>query len=349
MIDEGIFLTTSESAGQKQSVLRVDAETGKLTDQWLISRDSFPQRIHPKNSHASPSIAWDDKRLYASFNTRDAIEICAMTPDGRKVWQKRVCDFQPAAFQFGFGASPIVENDLVIVAAEYDGSSSGIYALDSRTGNQVWKIPRPKNLNFASPIVAEIAGKRQLLIAGADKFASYDPTSGKLLWESDTTTEAICGTVAWDGRRVLASGGNPRSGTWCVLADGSGKLLWENSVMCYEQSLLTIQNHAIAVADGGVAYCWRTMDGKEMWKKRLFSGPVSASPLLVGNRVYAANERGVVAVFSASPDRFEPLAETQTGESIFATPIAVNNRLYIRTAMQKRGKRQEYLIAIGNR
>ncbi|TWT92032.1 outer membrane protein assembly factor BamB family protein [Stieleria varia] len=348
IIDEGIFLTTADSADETQSLLKLDRVSGKLIDRWVLHRGDLPRRIHPNNSYASPSVAFDGHQLYVAFQTSDAIHLTAMTPDGREVWAKRVSDFKPAQFEFGYGASPIVEGELVIVAAEYDGPDSGLYGLSTRTGEQVWKVPRPSNLNFATPIVATIAGQRQLLIAGANTIDAYDPLTGRTLWQVDATTEAICGTIAVDGRRILVSGGNPVSGTWCVTGDATGKLLWENGVKCYEQSLLTIPNHVFAIADNGVGYCWRTMDGKEMWRSRLFAGGVSASPTLIGNRVYAANESGEVAIFSASPDRFEPLAKIQTGDSIFATPIAVGDRLYIRTGINENGRRQEYLIALGS-
>lgn len=345
---DGIFLTTADADAGTQSVLKIDSLSGRIQDEFVIHRGTLPSRIHPKNSHASPSMAFDGERYFASFYTDDAIVLTALSSDGNEQWQTRVSEFKPSIFRFGYGASPIVEDDVVIVAAEYDGKDSGIYALDRKTGKQVWKISRPSNLNFSSPIVTTIAGSRQLLIAGADAFCSYDPTTGRKLWQVDTTTEAICGTVVWDDRRVMISGGNPVAGTWCVSADGSGKLVWSNRVMCYEQSLLAMKNYVFAVADSGVAYCWRTLDGTETWKKRLFGDGVSASPLLADGHVVVASERGRVLLFMASPDRFEPIANIQTGDSIFATPIAIGSRLYVRTGINESAGRQEYLIAIGN-
>ncbi len=342
----GIFMTTSDQKAGTQALLKVDRETGVIDAPWVLHRGTLPKRIHGKNSHASPSPAFDGDRIFASFHTDDAIWLTAMTKSGNEQWRQKVCDFKPSLFQFGYGASPIVEDGLVIVAAEYDGDDSGLYALNTRTGDQVWKVPRPENLNFSSPIVAEIAGRRQILLAGAEMIVGYDIASGKELWKVDSSTEAICGTVAWDGRRAFVSGGNPRAGTWCVTADGTGKNVWENGVMCYEQSLLTIKNYVFAVADNGVAYCWRSVDGKEMWKKRLFSGSISASPMLVGERIYVASEAGTVYVIRASPDRFELMAENKSGDSIFATPVAVDNEIYLRTATGTGDNRQEYLVAI---
>jgi outer membrane protein assembly factor BamB len=349
VIEDGIFMTAADAENQTQFLLKVERETGLVVDQWVIHRGTFPKRIHPKNTHASPSPAFDGENIIVAFYTDDAIWVTSMTPQGRQVWKKKVCDFKPSSFQFGYGASPIVEDGLVIVAAEYDGKDSGLYALDARTGKQSWRVARPENLNFASPIVANIAGQRQVLLAGADIIAGYDPQTGKELWNVDASTEAICGTAVWDGRRVMVSGGNPVAGTWCVLGDGTRQLQWQNNVMCYEQSLLTINNYVFAFADNGVAYCWRTMDGKEMWRSRLFGGGISASPLLLGNRIYIATEEGTVFVVAASPDRFDLLAENPSGDAIFASPVAVDNRLYLRTAIGSGDDRQEYLVAIGEK
>lgn len=347
VIGDSIYLTTAEADKQTQSLLKINRESGRLMDQWVLHRGTLPRRVHPNNSHASPTPVYDGENLFVAFHTDDAIWMTAITTSGQNIWSVRVCDFKPNAFQFGYGASPLIEDDLVILAAEYDGPASGIYALNRRTGKRVWKRSRPQNLNFASPVVATITGQRQLLLAGADTITSYDPQSGRPIWSIDAGTEAICGTVVWDGRRVLVSGGNPVAGTWCVSGDGSQTLLWDNPVMCYEQSLLTIQNYVFAVADNGVAYCWRTQDGVEMWKKRLFAGRISSSPLLVDDRIYIAAQDGTVYVISAIPDRFDLLAENPTGDSIFASPVAVNDRLYIRCALGRGEDRQEYLVATG--
>jgi outer membrane protein assembly factor BamB len=349
MIGDAIFLTTSEVKDESQSLVKFDRDTGQLVDRWVIHRGTLPARIHPNNSHASPTPAFDGENLLVAFHTDDAIWVTSITLDGRENWKKRVADFEPHTFQFGYGASPLIEDDLVIIAAEYNGADSGLYALDLRTGKEIWKVARPSNLNFTSPIAATIAGQRQVMLAGADTIAAYDPRTGKQFWSIQSSTEAICGTIVWDGRRVLISGGNPRPGTWCVQGDGTEVALWDNRVKCYEQSLLTIKNYVFAAADNGVAYCWNTRDGAEMWKKRLFSGAIDASPLLANDRVYIATQSGKVYVVAASPHRFELLAENQSGNSIFATPVAIDDRIYLRTGVSQGGNRQEFLVAIGRK
>ncbi|GAA5510538.1 PQQ-binding-like beta-propeller repeat protein [Novipirellula caenicola] len=350
VVEDSIFLTTADVAKQTQSLLKLNRSDGRMMDQWVIHRGTLPERIHPHNSHASPSPAFDGTRIYVAFHTDDAIWVTALTTEGREVWQRKVSNFAPEAFQFGYGASPIIEDDLVIVAAEYDGEDSGLYALDSRTGKPVWKTARPKNLNFASPIVTTLSGRRQILLAGADKICAYNPRDGKELWSVDTATEAICGTVVWDDQQhIMVSGGNPKSGTWCVSGKGNHNVLWENPVQCYEQSLLAIPGYVFGAADNGVLYCWRTHDGTEMWKARLFGGGISASPLLVGDKIYIASEAGMIYVVAATPNRFDLLSENPSGDSIFATPVAIDDRLLIRTGIGVGDDRNEYLIAIGKK
>jgi hypothetical protein len=350
VVGDSIFLTTAVASDQTQRLLKFDRGDGHLIDNWVIHRGTLPSRIHSNNSHASPSPASDGQNIYVSFHTNDAIVVTSLNLEGKQNWQRKVAEFRPSQFQFGYGASPILVDGTLVVAAEYDGPESCLAALDTQTGRDVWRVARPSNLNFASPIATTIGGQPMVLISGANMINAYDPATGRELWHVDTATEAICGTVVWDDRRIITSGGNPQSGTWCILGDGSSNnVLWENNVQCYEQSLLTIPNYVFAIADTGVAYCWRTMDGKQMWRTRLFGGGISASPVLVDDRIYVGAENGTIFVFQASQDRFEPIAENKTGDSLFATPIPHDDRLLIRTGVGRGAQRQEYLISVGLR
>jgi hypothetical protein len=98
--------------------------------------------------------------------------------------------------------------------------------------------------------------------------------------------------------------------------------------------------------DAGVAMCWKADTGAEIWKGRL-GGTFSASPVLVGNQVFATNEAGRTFIFQATPDKFELLAENQLGDEVFATPAICAGRIYMRAASTTDGKRQEMLYCIG--
>ena len=100
-----------------------------------------------------------------------------------------------------------------------------------------------------------------------------------------------------------------------------------------------------AFSDNGVAHCWNAKTGQEMWKKRL-RGPVSASPLLVGDTIFATNEVGTTFVYKASPAGFQPVARNQLGQEAFASPAVADNVLYVRVGHGRPSQRQEMLYAI---
>ena len=101
--------------------------------------------------------------------------------------------------------------------------------------------------------------------------------------------------------------------------------------------------YVYAVTDGGVAYCWDVSNGEEKWKKRL-AGPVSASPVLVGDRIYAANEKGEIFVFRARPDKYEVLAQNQLGDDVFPTPTFLDGQIFARVGFRKGEVREEMLF-----
>ena len=346
--DQFIFLTTADVSSQTQSLLRLDRESGRLLENTVLHRGTLPARIHSQNTHASPSPAIADEHVFVAFHTDDSIVLSKVSFDGAIRWQRRVSGFQPVRYQFGYGASPIIEDDSVIVAAEYDGPDSGLYALETGSGKLLWKRPRPQNLSFSSPVIANLSGRREVLLPGASQVASYDPQTGRPYWSVDAGTGAHCGTAVWDDRRVIVSGGYPDRGTWCVMGAGGEKLLWNTRQYAYEQTPLVVAGTVYIVADNGIASALRTIDGKSLWQERIFSGGVSASPLLVGQWIVAANERGRVVVFKASPDRCEVMAEIDSGDAIFATPVALEDRLYLRSVTGTGDTAVDHLVAIGN-
>ncbi len=338
-----IVLTTADERSQAQGFVAYRRSTGEQL--WLagISQGGFP-KIHVKNTHASSTPAWADGLFFATFCHHGQIEAAAVTAQGKVRWKKNIGPFSPRAYEYGYGASPTVYGDTLIVTAECD-TSSWMKALDVKTGRVLWQQRRPQSLNWASPIVAELGGREQLVISGGHMIAAYDPASGQPLWTARCLTMATCGTCVWDDGIVVASGGFPDAETAAVAADGSGRVLWSNRVKCYEQSMLCHDGHVYALADSGVAYCWDVRSGREMWKKRL-AGPVSASPLLVGDTIYASNEKGTTFVFQASPQRFRLIARNQLGQESFASPVVADGVLYLRVAEGRRSRRQEWLYAI---
>ncbi len=341
VIGDRVYLTTSMDTEQEQWIIALDAIRGEIQWKKMMNQGGYPKVNHPKNTEATSSLASDGERLYSVLLHHDKIFLYCLTMTGEMAWSKEVGTYEPQKYQYGYAPSPILYRDTVIVTYEYDGPS-GLVAYDRVTGEESWRTLRKPACTYSSPTIATIAGRDQLLISGGDLIAAYDPDNGKELWSTEGTTEVTCGTMVWDGNIVFASGGYPKSETIALDAANRGRVLWRNDQKCYEQSMLAYQGYLYALTSKGVMFCWRATDGQEMWKERL-RGPVSASPVLVGNHILWANEAGQHYVVQATPEKFELIAENELGDEAFASPAISKNRLFLRVASIGNANRQEYL------
>jgi outer membrane protein assembly factor BamB len=347
VVGKQVLLTTADETKKTHAVLAFDRDTGKPLWDVQVNQGAFPEKNHPKNTEATPTVACDGERIFATFYHHDKVEAVALDLKGKPVWKETVCPFRPKMYEYGYATSPLIYKNTVIVAAEYDGASF-IIALDRATGKRVWKLDREPSISFSSPVVGFVAGKDQLLISGQQKVTSYDPANGKRLWSTDGTTHATCGTMVWEGDIVFASGGYPKAETLAVKADGSGQVLWRNNQKCYEQSMLVHNGYLYGLTDNGVMFCWRANDGKEMWKQRL-TGPVSASPVLAGGNIYWANELGTMYVFRPNPDKFDLVQENQIGTDSFPSPAVAGNEIFLRVGTGQGRGRQEWLYSFADK
>ncbi len=346
VVGQHVFLTTADRARQVQSVLCYDRANGEKLWQTDVNSGGFPEQIHKKNTHASPTLACDGQRLFAVFHNHQAVQLTALDLAGKILWQKNAGPYRPQRYRYGYAPSPLLYQSTVIISAEYERQAF-LAAFESKTGQEVWRQPRPATVSYSSPIVARLAGQDQLVLSGGMRLSSYNPQTGKPLWSTRCIAPATCGTAVWDDDIVFASGGYPQRETVGVRADGSGKVLWKNNKKCYEQSMLAHDGYVYAVDDGGIAYCWRATDGEEMWKQRL-GGSVSASPILVEEMIYLSNEAGTTFVFKADPQKFQLVAKNQLGDEAFATPTICGNQIFLRVAKRKSGRRQEMLYCIAD-
>ncbi len=175
---------------------------------------------------------------------------------------------------------------------------------------------------------------------------SLDPLTGKTNWEAKgATTECVTTTVT-DGERVFTSGGYPKNHMSAVKADGSAEIVWENKERVYVPSLLVKDGYLYAILDEGIAKCWNSTTGQEMWKQRL-GGNYSASPVLVGDTLFATSETGETHVLKISPKGAEPIAKNKLGDDVFATPTIAHSQIFMRIAVQDGARRIEKLVCIG--
>ena len=340
VVGERVYLTTCDESVGSQSVLAFDRGSGAPVWTTLV-HEKGAMRKNERSTGASCSVTCDGERLFVAFPTSDAVFVTALSLVGEQLWQTRLCDYQ---IHQGYGGSPLLYGDTVIVVADHKGGGT-VAALDRRTGVPVWKQPRPPFPNYSSPVVFRLFGRDQLILIGCDKVASHDPATGAVLWEREGATTECVTTPVTDGERIFTSGGYPRNHVSAVRADGSARIDWENDQRDYVPSMLVRDGHLYAVLDAGVAVCWESASGMQKWKQRL-GGNFSGSPVLVGDRILATSESGETHVFLARPDRFESLAVNKLGDEAFATPTVCGNRIYLRVASGTGAERRERLVCV---
>ncbi len=344
VVGQRVFLATCDEERGAQLLLCFQRDSGDLLWSKEI-HSSGAMRKNNKSTGASSTVACDGQRVFINFPNTGGLFTTALDVDGQQLWQQRICDYE---MHQGYGASPVLYQDLVIVSA--DNKAGGALAgLDCRTGEVVWKRDRFNKPNYPTPTLLHVAGKDQLIMTGCDMVISYDPLTGNTNWETEgATTECVTSTVT-DGKLIYTSGGYPKNHMSAIAADGSAQLVWENKERLYVPSLVIKEGFLYGVLDEGIAVCWQADSGKEMWKSRL-GGTFSSSPVLVGEQIFVTNEAGDFFVFRATPTGFERLAKNQVGEEVLATPTIVGSRIYHRVAHRdENGQRQEVMYCFGNK
>ena len=344
IVGERVFLTTADEERALQMVICLNKDTGEQIWETVVHEGGLMTgEGNKKTSQASPSPACDCKRVYVNFLNGGAVYTTALDLKGEQLWQTKITNFVEHQ---GYGSSPAVYGPLVIVSADNKGGGA-IAGLDRATGEFVWRHDRPAKPNYASPIILKAAGKEQLIFTGVDKVASYDPITGEMNWETEgATTECVTSTVT-DGELVFSSGGYPENHVSGVKADGSGEVVWRNNVRVYVPSMLLTDGNLYAVTDNGVLTAWKAATGEELWQHRL-GGTFTASPILLGDLLFATNEAGTTYIVKISETGAEDIAKNQLGDDeVYSTPTICGSRIYMRVGKQTDGKRQEILYCLG--
>jgi outer membrane protein assembly factor BamB len=168
-------------------VVCLDRPTGKQLYYKELFLVDNPPAVNLFNSYATPTPVAEAGRLYCDFGTFGTA--CLDADSGEVIWKRQL----PLEHFQGPGSSPALYRNLLILVRD-GGDQQYITALDTRTGQTVWKTDRPPlstpvrmfRKSFSTPFVFEAAGKVQTVVPGAQWFVSYDPWTGKEIWRVDT-------------------------------------------------------------------------------------------------------------------------------------------------------------------
>jgi outer membrane protein assembly factor BamB len=166
-----------EKENYKLFVIALDRQTGKILWQREVPR-KITGRLQNVNNPASPSPVTDGTNVYVFFQEFGLI---SFTADGKERWRRPLGPFN---MFYGFGASPILVDDKVILPVDQDFPSSYLLAVDKNTGRERWKVDRPVVISgYSTPIVYQPKqGPKQIVVPESFQLSAYSVVDGKRVW-----------------------------------------------------------------------------------------------------------------------------------------------------------------------
>jgi outer membrane protein assembly factor BamB len=323
--DGRVFVTACTGFEQKRlHVLCFDVKSGKQLWERQFWATGTTQ-CHPKTNMAAPTPVTDGQRVYALFATGDLV---CLDRTGDLVWYRSlVSDYPTVGNNVGMAASPVLADGTLIVCLENVGESF-VAGLDIATGQNKWRLERPRGINWVTPLVLQNNSKSEVLVQGSQDLTAHDPATGKRIWTLKKGFSTIPSPVAGGGM-VFAPGGKLialRPGT----EKSAAEVVWENGKLSTGfGSPLYYQGLVYTVSANGIMNCADATTGKILWTERL-EGAYSASPLAANGKIYVANEAGLTSVLQAGKEA-KVLAANQLADTILASPVAADGAIFLRS------------------
>ena len=328
MGDKVIVTCSSGPDQERLHVLCFDAQSGKRLWErqfWATGRTLS----HPSSANAAPTPASDGKLVYAFFSSND---LACLDLDGNLKWFRGLAyDFPRAGNDVGMSSSPAIVGDVVVAQIECQGDSFAT-GIDKLTGEPRWRINRPREASWSSPVVARGAGADQdvVLLQSPSQLTAHDPATGRELWAYKVACDGISSAVVADGIVYVASKGvtalRPKAGA-------EPEVLWNvSSLQPGAASMIQADGKLYLINRAGVLVCASDEDGKVLWRTRL-EGEFWGTPALVGNRLYAVNSKGVAQVVEVAADGKSAtvVGKGQLDGEIQCSPAVSDGALYVRS------------------
>ena len=340
--DNQVWITTATKKGETLYAVCVDLTSGRIIHDVEVFHPERPQRIHRNNSYATPSAVVEKGSVYVHYGSHGTA--CLDTKTGEVVWRRD--DLNCNHLQ-GPVSSPILYEDLLILSLE-GTDVQFVVALDKKTGKNVWRYDRPRELyenieplyllkSYHTPLVVEVNGTPQLINNGAMLVTGHEPRTGKELWRvlyrDDNPISRI---VSGHGLFFINSGGSPGATHLLAVRQGGVGDVTESHVVWkmtkdvpHESSPVLVGDLLYLLSDRGVLICKQATTGHTVWSERL-EGQYGASLLYADNRIYISSKQGKTIVIEPGLT-FRVLAVNELDGFLGASPAVAGKSLLLRT------------------
>lgn len=326
------------------SVLCIDRETGETLWQ-KVAREAVPHEGHHRDSgFASASPSTDGKSLIAYFGSRG---LYCYDLDGNLNWETDFGEMQ-VRNAFGEGSSAALHENTVLVLWDHEGDDDFIAAVDKDSGREIWRTPRVERTSWTTPLVVEVDGEPQAIVAGTTGVRGYDLATGREIWTGPELTMNVVPTPVHSDGVVYAMSGFRGSFLHAIKLGGTGDLTGTDAVLWslnrntpYVPSPVLVDDRIyFASGNNAILSCFDTTTGEPHFVAERLEGinGIYASPVAANGRIYVLGRKGTCLVLEDGPD-LKIMATNRLEDKTDASIAIAGDELFIR------GHKHLYCIA----
>ncbi len=317
--------------------------------------------IHATNSYATETPVTDGERVYAYFGMTG---VFCFDFTGKMLWKADLGSYR-MAMGHGTGSSPVLEGGRLFIQCDNE-EKSFLVALDAKTGKELWRVARTERTAWSTPLVWKNRARTEIVCAGTQHVRSYDPATGKQLWELGGMTGQIKASPVADSEMLYVGtgggfgggmGGRPggpggREGggkpLFAVKAGAAGDITLKDGAKANDgvawhlpqggpstSSPLLYQGYLYVVEErAGQLTCYDAKTGKQIYKERLQGArSFTSCPWAADGKVYFVDSDAKTFVVQAGPE-FKLLSKNEIDEMCWSSPAVANGALFLRTVDQ---------------
>ena len=345
IVGDYVFTTAGTTDTNRLAAIALDRKTGKILWQHEVADARKSRQRSRENNHAVCSPAADSEHAYFLFGSGDLL---AMTHDGKKKWQINLVEkYGKIEILWGYSSSPLLLDGKLYVMV-LRRQPSFLLCIDPATGDILWKQDRPTTAqgespeSYASPTVATIDNKPQILCYGGDALTGHDPQTGKELWrfteeinpQNNKLFRVISGPT--QGSNGLIYFTTPRGDDLFAIEvkDNKPKLKWMARKVKADVPCPAYTSDALYVLSGAKKQLFKfdPDTGEKLGSARIDTpGYFRCNPTYANGKLYLINADGELFIYNAG-DSLEQVSHTSLGGYPARATIAVaGDDLYIRT------------------
>jgi outer membrane protein assembly factor BamB len=298
----------TESEGNNEVVCALDRKNGreKWNHKWA-GKMTVPFFAWSNGSWIRSTPALANGKLFIG-GMRDHL-VCLDAKSGKRLWE---IDFpkemKTPLPSFGCVCSPMVDGKFVYMQA-----GAGFCKIEQDTGKILWRIMKDEGgmygSAFSSPVIATLAGKRQILVQSRTELAGVDIESGGVLWQQPIKAfrgmNILTPLPYKEGVYTSAYGG--RSHFFGIKRDSEAwKSMeqWENKAQAYMCSPVLFEGHVYLHLRNQRFACYDLKEGKEAWVSSKRFGKYM-SLVRQGGKILALDQNGMLYLIRANPEKLD--------------------------------------------